>query len=128
MLIDGTLQRRIRQAAWLHRFRPAVSGSDCRAVSHLGLLLRAQGKAWRLSRHSERLRAPVALRFPKNTDLIEHLLGVILAGGTYVCLDPGAGGEDWMQRLRSFGTELLLHGPDGDRPRISGRLLRKFCV
>ncbi|MBC8041215.1 MAG: non-ribosomal peptide synthetase [Opitutaceae bacterium] len=113
------LQQRILEAAWRYRFRPAVSGPGCRSVSHLGLVMRALGNARRLSAHPERLREPVALRFPKNTTLIEHLLGVLLAGGAYVCLDPNAGRGDWMNSLRVYGSQLLLHGRrDGPAPEM----------
>lgn len=126
---SDSLQQRILEAAWAHRFRPAVSGPGCRSVSHFGLVVRALGNARRLSAHRERLREPVALRFPKNTGLIEQLVGVLLAGGAYVCLDRNAGRGDWMSGLGVYGTKLLLHGrSDGPSPEMAARHAELLCL
>ena len=101
---DHPLQRTLLQAAWQHRFRPAIARPGRRPVTHLGLMLRTLARARGLAAYGDRLRSPVALRFPKGTDLVEHMLGVVFAGGTYVCLDRTAGRAKWLassaERLR----------------------------
>lgn len=103
-----SLQQHLRDAAWRHRRRTAISTPQG-TVSHLGLLCRAQVQAWRIRTHAEQLDGPVGLSLPKETALVAHLLGVILAGGAYVCVNrPGSSGGG-LSGLRGLGARLFIH-------------------
>lgn len=108
MIHYGPLQRRILWAAWRHRRRPAVSGPGCEPLNHYGLVRRALRWAWRLEAHRDRLDGPVALWYPKNTDLVAAMTGVVLAGGTFLCLDPSREEPDRAGFFRRMRVRLML--------------------
>ena len=106
--MDESLQQAILRAAHRHRNRPAMSGAGARPLSYGRLLRRGFAAARTVARYGDCLEAPVLLCLAKGPDLVSHILGVLLAGGTYVACEPSAVDNGWPDLLRGLGARLLI--------------------
>jgi acyl-CoA synthetase (AMP-forming)/AMP-acid ligase II/thioesterase domain-containing protein len=106
--MDDSLQQAILHAAHHHRSRPAVSVAGARPLTYGRLQRRGFAAARTLARHRECLETPVFLCLAKGPDLVSHILGVLLAGGTYVACEPSTADDGWPDLLRSLRVRLLI--------------------
>jgi acyl-CoA synthetase (AMP-forming)/AMP-acid ligase II len=94
-----------------HAARPAVTTGTTPVLRHGTLLIRALDIALRLNGPLDR---PIVLCFPKGPDLVTHMAGVLLGGGSFLAIHPAHLDARWGGFFEEAELRLLIHG--GRRP------------
>lgn len=106
--MTDSLQQAILRVARRHAHLPAVSIGGGKPVTFGRLIRRAFAATRLVARHSVQREVPVALCMPKGPELVSHVLGVLFAGGTYVCCDPAASEGGVTEWLAGLGVRLVM--------------------
>ncbi|SCL25713.1 amino acid adenylation domain-containing protein [Micromonospora pallida] len=101
----------------------AVESAD-RSLSYADLVTRAQQVALHLRGHGVGPDVPVGIALDRSTDFVVAVLGILLAGGGWVPLDPSYPAERLSYMLTDSGVDLVVAGASAMARLPAGRVRR----
>jgi amino acid adenylation domain-containing protein len=123
---DQSMVDLFREQVVRHGGRLAVLFRD-ESLTYAELQERASAVARRLAAAGVAADAPVAVCIPRSLDMIVGLVGILLAGGGYMALDPGWPARRLEQLLLSCPPAAMLT-TSADRPRFAAMGVTTLAV